>query len=429
MGKESHLRAERKRAHRQLERRTVFPILTPKRLSYLAAGAIAEAILTGCASNNTPPQQYELALPPYVLDTFTQNIAVPAQFAHQTDAINLVKCPPQIDISNAQLATVSVGFDPGNGFTFTLTPREGVEGMISVTAKVQAVGSDGSCVVAGIAQGSAEVDTKDTNCLQTGSEEKKALGSCDGGGSINVEGQIIPIQDGKFSAPINDASHTATGIVNDGHGNITSVNLAIAAQCDVKGDMQLNAGGNGYQVPVACDTAANLSTDLSGPVGSVGGADQLINVAVRGGDGQQTTISAESHGFVTQTQFVAPTFGPEGNPQILVGGVYIREGKIILDNVTYQKAVLNAPCIVNGVPISNGQTADIALGNAILGPGGQDLSIAASDPAQRTSIYTVKQPPYNPFEAIKVFLNTLEGKTLSLHITSGDDITESIAGI
>lgn len=398
-------------------------LLTPRNITLGIAGGILEILATSCATQ-TPPQQYAIDLPGYIIDQFQQSFAVPSQY---TDAINLAKCPPRVDISNAQLATATVSYDPGSGqITLHLDPREGVEGMVSVTATIQAVDSSGSCTVAGIASGSAEVDTKPTDCTQIGFTGNSPLLSCNGDGGVTVEGITTQIINGQVSPQVNDASHRAHAVVNDGHGNISELDIAIGANPFVQTGLIYDSSIAQYEVGVGCDAPSTLSSDLPGTASVPCEVGQVVEVPVRGGDNQTTTISALSNNFTTHTTYTAPV---DIAPQTMFAGVYIANGKLVLDEFQFTQVANNAPGVINGQAINPNTPNDITVANAVVGPGGQTMSVEVHDPAGRVNTVTFVQPAYNPFEAIQAFFNGLSNKVLHLRVSSVNDGTQSIQDI
>jgi len=303
MGVESKLREQRKqeRRHRKAE---MPPTFTAKRLSKaLAFAAVSQFIFTACGPNANPPEQFSMVFPPHLRERFDQTITTIPQ--HLIENINLAQCPPDISISNAQLASAVIKFDPSTGeVTFSIAPEQNVEGLVSVTAQLKAVGESGTCVVAGIATGSAEIDTKATNCTQTSFVQNTAQLVCDDPGTITADGATTPITNGNANVPILDTDGKTTAQVDDGHGNRSELDIAIGANCNVTG--AINYQNNQYEVPFSCDNPATVTSDVNGSVTSVSGPNEVVNVPVRGGDGEHTAITATRNNFTTQVDFIAP---------------------------------------------------------------------------------------------------------------------------
>ncbi len=424
MGVESRLRQWRKQ-ERKRQKAEMPSTLTPKGLSKaLVIATMTEFILAACGPNSQPPEQFSIAFPPFLSNEFQQTLTTIPQ--ELREKINLTSCPPDVTISNAQLASAVIGFDPASGnVTFTITPQQGVEGLVSVTAQLKAVGDSGSCVVAGIATGSAEIDTKATTCTQTSFAQTTAQLVCDGPGTVTADGVTAPIVGGSASVTVQDIDGQTTARVDDGHGNTSEVNVAIGANCTVVGDIKYE--NEQYEVPVSCDAPANLANDMGSPPVHVQQASEIVDVPVRGGDGAHTTISATRNEFTTYMDYAAPV----GNqaPQIFVANIYIRDGQIVLDDLTCQQTALNAPCVVNGTTIPVGTTTDVAAAPAVLGLGGNEVYIDVSDPAGRTSTSSFTQPAYNPFEGVQAFFQTLQKQTLQITISTEGDKTQSIIDI
>jgi len=398
-------------------------LLTSRNISIGVAAGLLEILATSCASS-TPPQQYAIDLPGFVIDQFQQSVSIPAQY---TDAINLAKCPPRVDISNAQLATATVTYDQASSqITVHLDPQRDVEGLVSVTWTIQAVDSSGSCIVAGIASGSAEIDTKATDCTQNGFTGNTPILSCNGEGTVTVEGVTTRIVNGQATPQVNDASHRAHAVVNDGHGNTSELDIAIGANPSIQTGLIYNYTTSQYEVGVGCDAPSTLTSDLPGSASAACDVGQVVEMPVRGGDNQTTTISAASNGFTANTTYTAPV---DIAPQTMYAGVYIANGKLVLDEFQFTQVANNAPGIINGQPLPPNTPNDIVVANAAVGPGGQTMSVEVHDPAGRANTVTFVQPAYNPFEAIQAFFNGLSNKVLHLRVSSVNDGTQSIQDI
>ncbi|MFZ2025670.1 MAG: hypothetical protein WAV30_00050 [Microgenomates group bacterium] len=419
--KQEHRR--RKMEHRMSARMPEHhTLLTSKNIATFLALGIAEAVLTACGSE-APPQQYALNLPQFVSEQFQQSITIPAAFS---DSIDLVKCPPNIEISNAQLVTANVSYNPITGeMTVNLTPQDGVQGVASIMMEIQAVDSSGSCVTAGSASGSATFDTQEIACTQTGFSGNTIQANCSEDGMFTVEGITSPIVNGQVSAVINDPSHRAVATMKDIAGNTSQIDVAIGANPTVQSGIVYK--NDQYSVAVACDTACELSAD-SIKVGATQQQGEALNVPVKAGDGESTLITAESNGFQTHTTFVAPTLGLEGSPQFMYSGtVKILKGQIILDGFTCVEVAYDADCVVNGVHIPEGQTGSVPLGAARVDMNNQPIQFAVSDPAHRSTTATTQQPIYNPF-AYGAHVDAWKGKDLRITITSNDS-TQSVETI
>lgn len=427
MGVESRLRAQRK-SERKRRKAEMPRVPTPRGLSRaLAVATVTNFLLAACGPNEAPPEQFNITMPPFLNERFEETLTVIPE--HLIQNINLTRCPPDVTISNAQLATAVIGFNPATGeVTFTITPQENVEGLVGVTAHLKAIGQDGtSCVVAGIATGSAEVDTKATNCTQSGFAGNTAQVTCDGPGTISANGISTPIVNGAAGLTISDEQGQVAAQVDDGHGNTSQVTVAIGANCNVAGEMKFDSTDNQYEVPVSCTSPASLTSDLNNQSVAVPQANQAVDVPVRGGDGAHTLISAVRNGFTTHLDFNAPVTNQA--PQVFVAGIYIRNGKIVLDDIACQQTVLNAPCLVNGSQIAVGTSTDVAVGPAVLGPGGNTINVTVNDPAGRYTTSQFTQPYYNPFEGVQAFFGGLQDGSLRIAISTEGDTTESIVNI
>lgn len=396
--------------------------LTSRNIATFLALGFAEAVLTACGSE-APPQQYALNLPPYVSEQFQESITIPAAFS---DSIDLVKCPPNINISNAQLVSAIVSYNPITGeMTVKLTPKEGVQGIASIIMEIQAVDSSGACMKAGEVSGSATFDDKDMSCVQTGFTGNMVQASCDEDGTWTVEGVTSPIVNGQASAVINDPSHRAVATMQDAAGNASQLDIAIGANATVQSGILYK--NNQYSVAVACDTACELSSD-SVKVGATQQQGETLDVPVKAGDGESTLITAESNGFQTHTTFVAPVLGLEGSPQFMyTGTAKVLNGQVILDGFTCVEVPYRADCVVNGVHIPEGQTGSVPLGPARVDMNNQSIQFTVSDPANRSTTATTQQPIYNPF-AYGAHVDAWKGKDLRITITSNDS-TQSVETI
>lgn len=396
--------------------------LTFRNIATFLALGVADAVLSGCGAD-APPQQYALNLPQFVSQQFQESINIPAPY---NDSIDLVKCPPNVNVSNAQLVTVNVSYNPITGdMTVNLTPKEDVQGVASITMEIQAVDSGGACVTAGRASGSATFDTKEIGCVQTGFSGNTIQASCDEDGLFTVEGVTTPIVNGQVSAVINDPSHRAVATMQDNAGNTSQLDVAVGANATVQSGIVYK--NDQYSVEVACDTACTLSSD-GAQVGSTQQQGEVLDVPVRAGDGESTLITSASNGYETHTTFVAPVLGVEGSPQFMYSGtIEIQNGQLMLNGFTCLQVPYDADCVVNGVHIAEGETGSVPLGPARIDMNNQSIQFSVSDPAHRSTNATIQQPVYNPF-AHGARVDSWKGKDLRITIIS-NDTTHSVETI
>lgn len=388
--------------------------------------AFFSAVVSACSGKK---EQLPISIPQTITGQVDQTIPIPADLWSKYDE----NCPPLLGYDSS-LATASVTVDEASHMaTLTVIPGQNIESPFKIEFVAQVnngIFGGVNCAPVEDASGSATtfIDTKPTDCAVIGSTDQNTQLQCSGDGVVQnlTDGGAANIINGQVAMPILNSSREAQLQVVDPNGNVSELVGVLKTDCTPPVDMVWSESAQRYVGTSTCNGNAVLESSAGGSVTAF--PNQPVQVNLDGGDNAVTTVTAHNGPLSTQTTF---TNGVQNAPDVLVSDLSISHSQDVA-TVVCKDAANRAPCIVNGVQIPAGTSAEVAVSSVVVDNGTPVMvPITVSDPAHRTVTLARQQPHYPAFDSVSIvqaFFQNIDGGRIQITINTGDP-TQSITRI